>query len=573
MRLKNIFFASILWKLLLIIITSNSLCLLHLTAQSTHIPLNSPEYHTLDRIEIKSDTLDSYVHSSLKPYDRLGAVLRAESADDHNEARFKTLDRVNQYYLYKNNNEWTGWGLIESKKPFLKYFYKYQPDLLYVKDYSDFLLKVNPVINFQMGKEPDVAGIKLINTRGLELRGMISEKVGFYTFVTDNQISFPSYVDARIQESLVVPNEGRFKLYKSSLGDSIISKGVDFSTARGSVFFQPVSRIHLQLGYDKNFIGNGARSLFLSDYGNNYAFFKINTKVWRFNYQNLFTQLASQFNTTSDTLVPTKYASFHHLSLNVTKWLNIGLFEGVVFSRQNGFDFSYLNPLIFYRAVEFQRGSSDNVIVGMDFKANFLRRFSLYGQLVLDELNFGEITSNKGWWGNKYGYQIGLKYIDVAGVSNLDLQIEWNSVRPYTYTHNSTTANFTHYNQALAHPLGANFQEVLAIIRYRPNKKINAKINLMYAVYGADKDSLNWGSNIFISNLEIEQEYGNKHLQGDKTNILLADFVVSYMFKHNAFIDLTYTYRNQQNEFADTGGTSFVGLGFRLNINRRELLF
>ena len=57
-------------------------------------------------------------------------------------------------------------------------------------------------------------------------------------------------------------------------------------------------------------------------------------------------------------------------------------------------------------------------------------------------------------------YKLGGKYFDAFTVKNLDLQGEMNMVRPYTYTHYDSTANYTHYNQPLAHPLGAGFAEV-----------------------------------------------------------------------------------------------------------------
>jgi hypothetical protein len=98
----------------------------------------------------------------------------------------------------------------------------------------------------------------------------------------------------------------------------------------------------------------------------------------------------------------------------------------------------------------------------MDAKWNFLKRFQLYGQLMLDEFVFSElVTNNQGWWANKYGIQAGLKYIDAFGIDHLDLQAEYNQVRPYTYTHRDSSAYYAHYDTPLAHPLGANFKELI----------------------------------------------------------------------------------------------------------------
>ena len=119
-----------------------------------------------------------------------------------------------------------------------------------------------------------------------------------------------------------------------------------------------------------------------------------------------------------------KYAAFHHLSIAVTHWLNLGLYEGVIFDREDGFELQYLNPIVFYRSIEQELGSADNAIVGFDFKANIVRRISIYGQMVFDEFNFTHIRARDGWWANKFAVQTGVKYIDVAEISNFDLQLE-----------------------------------------------------------------------------------------------------------------------------------------------------
>ena len=71
------------------------------------------------------------------------------------------------------------------------------------------------------------------------------------------------------------------------------------------------------------------------------------------------------------------------LVINATKWLNIGLFEAVIFGRENHFDFLYLNPVIFLRTAEKQNNSPDNGFVGFDFKANIKQRAQFYGQYSL----------------------------------------------------------------------------------------------------------------------------------------------------------------------------------------------
>ena len=191
-----------------------------------------------------------------------------------------------------------------------------------------------------------------------------------------------------------------------------------------------------------------------------------------------------------------KFATYHHLSYNATKWLNVGLFESIVWQggdtsgTRRGFDVNYLNPIIFYRPVEFSRGSPDNVLIGLNFKALILKKYQLYGQIILDEFSMNEVKAGNGWWANKQGVQVGWKFYDFLGIRNLTWQNELNYVRPYTYGHFTADQSYTHYAQSLAHPLGANFIENVQFLRYRYKRLgIQAKINLIQ--YGADTTNKN----------------------------------------------------------------------------------
>jgi hypothetical protein len=57
--------------------------------------------------------------------------------------------------------------------------------------------------------------------------------------------------------------------------------------------------------------------------------------------------------------------------------------------------------------VEQLLGSPDNTMLGIDYRVNFLRRFSVYGQVMVDDFNFQVSKGEKGYWGNKYGLQTG----------------------------------------------------------------------------------------------------------------------------------------------------------------------
>lgn len=554
-------------------------------AQGTYIPLNTGLYHLTDRYEVLSGRIDPSIHSSLKPYNRAHTVQFLDSLP--NILHVSKADSFNINYIKNDSWEWSKSPNAESRKPFLKHFYKKKADA-YSVNIKDFDLHVNPVIYFMGG---NAAGntqrdYTFLNTRGIELRGRIAERVGFYTFFADNQGAFPDYVNNKIgyytptgSVTPVVPFESFSKTFKSN--------GYDFITARGYITFELVKKyIDVQFGYDKNFIGDGYRSLILSDVGSPYTFMKLNTRIWKFQYQNIFAQMNAT-TAGANVVYPKKYTAFHHLSLNVGKNFNIGLFESIVFgrgdsTRQGTFDASYLNPIIFYRSIEQANGSGDNSFVGLDFKYNFLRHFSLYGQFVIDELKFQEVKNQTGWWGNKQAFQLGLKYFNALGIKNLDLQAETNVVRPYMYQHSSDYTNYTHYNQPLAHPMGANFTEFIGIIRYQPLSKLMLQAKAIYTVWGDDSTTTtntstsNNGGNIYKTYTAVAQgnTYNNKIAQGIRTNILFTSLQATYQLRHNLFVDLTYIYRKQTSELASKNiSTSYVSCGIRLNIQPRNYEF
>ncbi|MEO1437370.1 MAG: hypothetical protein AAFV80_17640, partial [Bacteroidota bacterium] len=408
-----------------------------------------------------------------------------------------------------------------------------------------------------------------------EIRGHIDDKVWFYTSLVENQARFPIHVTERNIATNSVPGAGFFKDFNSRLFN--IQNGYDYLNAQGYFAARVTQHIHLEFGHGRHFIGDGMRSMFLSDYSNNYFYLKLNTRIWKLNYQNLFAELVTQFDDTFDNLREKKYMAIHHLSVNVLKNLRVGLFEAVVFDRSNTFELQYLNPIILYRTVEQGVGSPDNAFLGFDIKYNFAKHFSVYGQLLFDEFRFSEfVIERRGWWANKYGLQVGVKYIDAFGIDHLDLQAEYNTARPYTYTHDDSTANYTHYNQPLAHPLGANFRELLLQARYVPMPRLTLLGRIIYADYGTNGPGENWGGDIFLGNRMrsapngTDINFGHETGQGLGNTLLALHFTGSYQLKHNLYFDLDAWFRDfDSDDDALDYNRIYVGFGVRLNITDR----
>ena len=558
-------------------------------SQTTYLSQGAKENIVLERLEILAQKDSLLNFSKTKPFSRKAITMAAEkyygparvihgageiplgwqSDTVDISSKLSKVDVHNLYSLLMNSAEWVQNKSLTftSKKPIGRFFRT--PANLYEVHLKDFDLIINPIIQFQYLRESDNDESLFLNSRGVAIRGRIANKIGFAASIIDNQERDPEYVQAWEDKYQSVPGAGYYKNFKGT--------GFDYFDARGYFTFNVTKYIDVAFGYDRNFIGNGYRSLFLSDFSNNTLFLKLNTRIWKINYQNLFMELHQTEPRGPDRLLRKKYAVFHHLDVNVTKKLNIGLFEGVMFGRSNRFEFGYLNPVIFYRSIEQQNGSFDNSVAGIDFKLNTLKQVQLYGQFLLDEFNLKEIKNNDGWWANKWGLQFGAKYINAFGLKNLDLQLEHNRVRPFTYSHRDSIANYTHYNQPLAHPLGANFSEIIGILRYQPAPRWTILAKAMSWKQGLDTGIRSFGGNVFLPNVPPyrQGDYGYEIVSGIESKTKFTSLLLSYELKENMFIEGSLTHRkfDVPSRPAMSTSTTIVAIGFRWNMHRRLFEF
>jgi hypothetical protein len=542
-------------------------------AQSTYIPTGTKDYILLDRLEIKTKRPDLFF-THVRPYNRKYYTKQVEIidslrySDDGLKAKLSEVDTYNMQRFLTNNAEWTSREDLRKPQTMFHDFFHSKGNLFEVNT-KDFYIQANPMINTQIGQENGYDKPLFQNTRGIYVRGRIADKVGFDVYFTDNQERGPRYVQDWVKQYKAVPGAGFYK----PLG---VVDGYDYTEVRGSISFKVAKFIDMQFGYDRNFIGNGFRSTFMSDFSTNALFLKVNTRLWKFNYENLFMELIQPngFIANAGINLPRKYFRMNHLSINATKWLNVGIFDAVMFGRGDHFDFMYLNPVLFLVPGQQAIGSPDNTMLGIDAKANIAKRFQLYGQVNFDEFIAKEFFSNKYNWQNKYAYQLGLKYIDVFGVKNVDLQLESNRVRPFTYSHLDSSTNWTHYNQPFAHPVGANFQEYIAIIRAQPMKRLYINARAVYYRQGRDSLGFDLGANPLRLYSERARSENLRVGSGDETKVLLLTLQLSYEIAENLFIDINVNKRSSTSLLSGVAPeATIVSGGIRWNMARREFVF
>jgi len=408
--------------------------------------------------------------------------------------------------------------------------------------------RINPLFNFEIGHERSHGSNTWTNTRAIMVEGQLGQNLAFYADLYENQAVFPSYIDEFIEERGVVPGQGRAKLF----GDT----GFDFSRSTGYLSYNASKWINLKLGYGTNFIGDGHRSLLLSDNTFSYPYLKMRTSFWRIKYVVMLNQMLHLENTFrgGDDRFEYKYGVFHYLTTNIGNRVSLGIFESVVWTAVDergyrGIDFHYLIPVVVYRPVEYALGSPDNVTMGANIKVIPWRDAAFYGQFVMCEFKVDEVFGATGWWGNKQGFQAGFKGYNVFRIPNLDFQIEYNQVRPYTYSHYQPNNNYGHFNQELAHPLGANFREKVSFLRYRAGRW-HFNLETMYAIHGRDfNDDVSFGGDIFAPSVNRPFSHGHIIGQGLRTTIMQGVSSVSFLInpKTNMNLSLGARLRNESN--------------------------
>ena len=533
--------------------------------------LDSIPYKKFDNPQFKSHLNVPFSHSYYAYFD---ASMNQVGSNNHTGSKPYTYVEVAKYYdltvenekIKKKTSGWWGRKL-------------WNENLVEIQG-EDYWFVINPIVDFQVGTASGENQVNtFVNTRGINFRGGLGSQLNFTTTIFESQGRFADYYN-RHAESIkpaggnpaIIPGIGIAKEFKAD--------AYDFPMAEANLTFAPAKFVDLQLGYGRNFIGDGYRSLLESDGASPYPYFKINTNFWKIKYTNTYTWLKDvRPEVTLERTYATKFMANHYLSWNVSNRLNIGLFESVIWTNTNdrGFDMYFVNPIIFYRAVEFAASArTGNALLGLTHKYKWNNQVNLYGQFLLDEFSLGDVKAGNNSWKNKFGYQLGIKYFNAFQVDNLLLQLEYNHVRPYVYSHSDPITNYGHANQNVGHQWGGNFEEFVAIGRYRKGR-LFADAKITYGVRGLDFSNSgansNYGGNIYRDyDVERYADSGVKVGQGNKTNVFITDLQAGYLVNPMTNLKLfgSFIYRNfdpsQDTLTTFKESTTWFSLGLRSDV-------
>jgi hypothetical protein len=513
-------------------------------AQSVCLPQS---YQLYQKFNADIYSKSSRMHTSLRPF-LIDSTLNAK----YDKLMNLGVDTTRKnWFLRKIFNE----HLIDVKTK----DYTFYGDILLENTFGhDFKDKSTESINFKpIGFGPN-ARIGL-NTRGFQFGGTVGTKFSFYTSGFENQAAFPDYYTDYVKQIRFIPGQA----YDRSPSKSYR----DYSYATAILSYTPIKQLNITLGQDKTFIGDGYRSILLSDNAAPAPLLRLTANVGQVQYMMMWTYMQDINQPKFDSFGGNrrKWGLFHYLDWNVSNSLSLGFFNAYIVpeaddqGNRRGFDVNFINPVLFASGL----GSSSqpgNALVGFTGKYKIFDKTALYGQLLLDRFKAGNFFESSNT-DNTGGLQLGIRGADIFGVKNLNYLFEYNTVKPYTYSDEQAISAYTLYSQPLGDPLGANFREFIGIVNYSVGR-FDFQGQLNYAKYGLDATGQNNGKDVtkpFVPTLNT-----TKVGQGISTNLYYAEGTVSFMVnpKYNLRFELGGIYRRESNAI-DTKNAAIISFGLR----------
>jgi len=484
------------------------------SSQQYNFPLNHTFSVNLEKEILKSDAI---VHNGFKPI----LMTSINESIENDTSLFQTIKisrRRDKSFVAR------------------KLFYEHLVSL----DTGIVHLTIDPILNLEYGQEleDDPRDINLYkSTRGFNVKLMLGDKVAVESSFRENQANLPQYLSNRVSQTQDAYGQGRVKKF----GDF----GYDFAMASAYISYSPSKRINVQAGHGKHFVGNGYRSLLLSDLSFNYPYLKINTNWFdnKLQYQNMYTLFQDlervNSNTLSEALFERKQGAFHYLEYSPSAKLNIGFFEGIVFpsldtSGNIPVSASYWVPVIFLNTLIEDNESKAESVIGTNISLRIAKHVEVYNQFSISNKEF-----------DNPGIQIGAKWFFLKYFM---LQGEFNSTGDPT-----TQRIYSHYNQSLKHPVSGS-NELIGIFQFQKNR---------------------WQSRLKLNTLSFDQ-----------TEVNYLDFRQAFIVNpsYNFTFHLGAQYRNQsvslESENQPHGGSVYLPtdnqsfyIYFGLSTNLQNLYF
>jgi hypothetical protein len=451
-----------------------------------------------------------------------------------------------------------------SKKSWLNHLL-FSGHLAEVKN-KEYTFYMDYITDFGFGREFNDGRSTNINTRGFEIGGTIGSKFFFYTSAYENQGKFANYFENYITKTGMVPAQS---YDRTSNGNSQVKGSRDWSYSTAMLGFAPNKNISIALGQDKMFIGDGYRSVLISDYSPTYPLLRFTADIGKhIQYMATWAYMDNQgaprydVNASGPNYRRT-WAAFHYIDWNINSRASLGFFNALIAAEaddqgnRHGFDLNYVNPVLFVSSFGPSGSIPDHTLFGFNGKYKLLDKTTLYGQLLFDQSGSSSNTNARN------AFQLGFRGADLFKVNSFNYLFEFNTASPYTYSNQNPVVNYAQLNEPLAHPLGANFKEFLGILNYSIGKfDIQGQLN--YAKYGLNTATVNYGQDIRLADNTLLPASTTGTGQGIATTLKYAEGTVAYVLnpKYNLRVEVGAVLRQETNSVSDTK-TALITFGLR----------
>ena len=499
-----------------------------------------------------------YAPYSYEFYQKFNADIYSVNSSFHTSLKPYLIDSI----IAPKYTQITSIGVDSSRKNY--FLRKIFNEHVFDERTNEYTFYADYIADLQAGKDFANHTTTYLNTRGYQLGGTIGDQFSFYSSGYEDQAKFAPYYQNVVEKIGFVPGEAYNRYYQTTTE-------ADWSYVTAIMSYTPIkNHLNITLGEDKTFIGDGYRSLLLSDFAANYPLLRVTATLGRVQYMMMWANLEDLNVPKYDTYGNNrrKWAAFHYVDWNVTNRLSLGYFNAMIAAEaddngsSHGFDANYVNPLVFAASLGPKTPYPDNVLTGFTGKYKILNKTAIYAQLLLDRV--GETISPK----NTGGYQVGIRGADLFNVTNFNYLFEYNTVKPYTYSSPQVITNYTDYSEPLGDPLGANFKEAIAILDYSIGRfTFQGQVN--YASFGLDPNaSVNYGQDVTLA-FDPSTVEGSTTGQGLPTHLYYGEGTIAYLInpKYNLRFELGGLYRKQENS-EGTQNTKLVTFGIRASFRQ-----
>lgn len=330
------------------------------------------------------------------------------------------------------------------------FYWLFNKPLIKIQDSAVFIT-IDPVFNLTQFKSLNTSDsiASYRNTRGFAIRGQIGSKLTFESLFTENQGFFPNYQHNFIQYYGIYPGQGRVKTFKTN--------GYDFAQAQGKITLKILKHWQCTFGNGKNIVGQGYRSLILSDATFSYPYLANQIRLGKYIKYTILQAWLQNLNripvyTTSEAGFKRKYLVAHYTQFFPLKGLDIGIYNSTLLNGYDSLKGNSIPNILFFQPLPFL-----NQVIARKTKPYFLSAVQasynwsfvhVYGQYTLDL---------KGHSGYQLGTMLKLKTKNIL----VSACIEQNKASTGLYQTPLGSNTYTHYNQSLAHPQGNGFYENL----------------------------------------------------------------------------------------------------------------